>query len=86
MLALVRAPDEGLTVGQLVEQVDEPIDILRTACAILVRDKRIEVERKEPPEDSVVTLTDCEANSMMIRLLAAAMRRQEQKKAKKRGS
>jgi hypothetical protein len=88
MLALCKSEEAGLTVGQVMEAIDEDLATVRLAAQILIRDKRIEVARRDPPEDSLVTLSECEANGMMIRMLAqlknkrAAVKAKDKRKAK----
>jgi hypothetical protein len=85
LLAMFRHPHgESVSVGALMEEIDEPIEVMRLAAALLVKDGRITVERKTPPEDSLVTLTVSDVNTWTMNMLAsAAIKREAAKNAPK---
>jgi hypothetical protein len=72
-----------MTVAEIMEEIGEGIEVVRLSAAILVRDGRIGVERRDPPEESLIALSECEANDNMIRMLAQLKRKRAAVNAKK---
>jgi hypothetical protein len=77
MLVLCKSQSDEVTVAEIMEGLKDTIEVVRYAAAVLVKDGRITVERKDPPEESVVSMTVCEENTLMMNMLAALYEKQK---------